>query len=77
MTDTLADALPREIDRITAKRDRWIKMAAEHPEMAIGMNLAIGLMQHEVMQAVRASTEGDTVEMMRCLESLRAYSDDD
>jgi len=77
MTDTLADALPREIYRITAKRDRWIKMAAEHPEMASGMNLTIGLMQHEVMQAVRASAGGDTVEMMRCLESLRAYPDDD
>ena len=27
MTDTLADALPREIKRVSAKRDRWIAMA--------------------------------------------------
>ena len=36
MTDTLTYALPREIARVTAKRDRWIKMAHNHPAMASG-----------------------------------------
>ncbi|QDP60570.1 MAG: hypothetical protein Unbinned338contig1000_63 [Prokaryotic dsDNA virus sp.] len=75
--DTLADALPREIDRIQAKRDRWIKIAAEHPEMASGMNLTIALMQHEIGAAVRAAASGETVQMMASIEALRAYSHDD
>ena len=77
MTDTLADALPREIARVTAKRDRWIKMTADHPEMASGMNFTIALMQHEIMSAVQACASGDVTEMMAALESLRGYSDDD
>jgi len=75
--ETLADALPKEIERITQKRDRWIKMAAEHPKMAAGMNVTIALMQHEIMQAVKASAEGDVARMAASLESLRAYSHDD
>ncbi len=77
MTDTLADALPREIDRVTAKRDRWIKIAADHPEMASGMNITIAFMQNEIMAAVRALASGDVTEMMSAHESLKGYSDDD
>jgi hypothetical protein len=75
--ETVADALPNEIARIGAKRDRWIKMAADHPSLAPGMNITIAIMQHEIMQAVRASTDGDVIEMTRSLEGLKAYSDDD
>ncbi len=75
--DTLADALPKEIERVTAKRDRWIQMAEEHPQMASGMRVSIQIMLHEIEQAIRVSASGDTVEMIRSLESLRGYSDDD
>lgn len=77
MSDSLAEALPKQIERVTAKRDRWIKMAAEHPDVASGMSIAIALMQHEVMQAVRAAATGDVAEMMSAHEALAAYSDDD
>lgn len=77
MAETLADALPRQIERVTAKRDRWIKIAAENPQMAGAMNLTIALMQHEIMAGVRAAASGSVVEMMSAHEALAAYGDDD
>lgn len=77
MTGSIADALPRQIERVTAKRDRWIKMAADHPEMAPGMNITIALMQHEIMNGVRASASGDVAAMLAAHEALAAYGDDD
>ena len=77
MPESLAEALPRQIERVTAKRDRWIKMTHDHPEMARGMNLTIALMQHEIMAGVRAAASGDVAAMMSAHEALAAYSDDD
>ena len=76
MTDTLADALPREIARVSAKRDRWRDMVKDHPEM-LGLVLSIAIMQAEIDAAVRACANGDIIEMFGALESLRGYSDDD
>ena len=77
MTDTLTDALPREIKRIAAKRDRWIAMAKDHPDVGPGMTFTIAIMQAEIDSAVRACANGDAVEMLTALESLKGYSDDD
>jgi len=74
---TLADALPQQIERVSAKRDRWIKMAAETPELAFGMNLTIEIMNHEISGAIRAAASGDVIEMIRAYEALAGYSDDD
>ncbi len=77
MTDTLADALPREIARISAKRDRWRDMMKEHPELGPGMGLTVAIMQAEIDRAVRACASGDVVEMMAAHQALKDYSDDD
>ena len=77
MTDTLADALPREIARVTAKKERWQKMAIEHPDMALGLDFAIAIMQAHIEQAIRTCASGDVVEMMSALAGLKDYSDDD
>ena len=77
MTDPLADALPREIARISAKRDRWRDMMKEHPDLAFGMNLTVAIMQAEIDRAVRACASGDVVEMMAAHQALKDYSDDD
>jgi len=77
MEESLAEALPRQINRVLAKRDRWIQMSAEMPAMAIGMKPAINLMQIEIAQAINAAANGDVAEMMRAHEALAAYSDDD
>ena len=77
MNDSLAEALPKQIERVSAKRDRWIRMASEHPEMAAGMNVTIELMRHEIMAGVHAAASGDVVGMMAAHQALAAYSDDD
>ena len=77
MTDTLADALPREIARVSAKRDRWRDMAQKHPELGLGMQLTINIMQAEINRAIRASCIGDIAEMLAAHQALKDYSDDD
>lgn len=77
MTDTLADALPREIARVSAKRDRWRDMMRDHPELGPGMAFTVAIMQAEIDRAVKACASGDIAEMLHSLESLKGYSDDD
>ena len=76
MTDTLADALPREIARVTAKKERWKGYMRDH-DMGPGMQLSINIMRAEIENAVQACASGDVTKMMAALESLRGYSDDD
>ena len=73
---TLADELPKEIARVSAKRDRWRDMMRDH-NMGPGMQLSINIMQIEIDSAVAALASGDVVQMMQSLESLRGYNDDD
>ncbi len=77
MADTLADALPREIRRVTAKKERWAKMASEHPDMAQGLRLSMSIMQATIDAAVSALASDDIVRMLTALADLRDYSDDD
>ena len=77
MSESLTESLPKQIERVTAKRDRWIKITQDHPEMASGMNIGIALMQHEIMNAVKASASGDVAAMIEAHEALAAYGDDD
>ena len=77
MTDTLADALPREIARVSAKRDRLRDLMKEHPQLTLGMSLTIRIMQAEIDQAIRAYANDDIVEMLTSFASLKDYSDDD
>jgi len=77
MTDTLADALPREIARVTAKKERWQEMARKHPDMAQGMAISIAIMDAEIKGAIQAAANHDTAAMLAALEGLRGYNDDD
>lgn len=76
MTDTVADALPREIARVTAKKERWQAMMKDH-DMGPGMQFSINIMQMEIENAIKAAASGDVVQMMASLQSLKDYSDDD
>ena len=49
MTDTLADALPREIARVSAKRDRWRDMMRDHPDLRPAL-LATARLEHAVRE---------------------------
>jgi hypothetical protein len=74
--ETLADTLPREIARVTAKKERWQGYMRDH-DMGPGMQFSINIMQQEIKSAVRACASGDVVEMMAAHEALKEYSDDD
>lgn len=77
MTDTLAGALPREIARVSAKRDRWRDTMKEYPELSTGMQLSIKIMQMEIDAAVKACASGDVIKMISAYKTLKAYKDDD
>jgi len=77
MDESLADALPREIARVSAKRDRWRDMMRGHPGMLLGMGVAVTIMEAEIARAVKACASGDIAEMMQALQHLRDYDDDD
>jgi hypothetical protein len=73
---TLADALPMEIARVTAKKERWQKMMRDH-DMGPGMQFSINIMQAEIERGVKALASGDITEMLAAHQSLADYSDDD
>jgi hypothetical protein len=75
MSDSLADALPRQIARVSAKRDRWIEMKAEFPELR-EMELTIAIMQAEINRGVMALASGDIVEMLHAHQALKDYDDE-
>ena len=77
MSDTLADALPREIARVTAKKERWLGYMREHPGMAHGMSISVKIMTAEIERAVRALASGDVAKMLEAHEALKGYNDDD
>jgi len=75
MTNSLADALPKEIVRVSAKRDRWRDMMREVGMP--GMALSIRIMESAIQNAVEACASGDVAAMLDAYEFLKDYSDDD
>lgn len=65
-TDTLGDALPREMTRV---RDKVLPAYMAIPEG----RLAANLMRHSLDNARRALAEGDVVAMLTCYEDLKGY----
>jgi hypothetical protein len=65
--DTVGEALPREMARV---RDVVIP-----PYIEIGPagGIALALMRRDLDAAAKAMAEGDTVEMIRCLEALKSW----
>ena len=77
-TETLADALPAQIARVQAKRERWLGYAREMgPQGAAGMAITMQFMQAEINEAAQALASGDVVRMIRAHEALKGYNDDD
>ena len=73
---SLAEALPAQIKRVTAKKERWQDLMREQ-DMGPGMQFSINIMQAEIDRAVAALAGGDVVEMMAAHEALADYNDDD
>lgn len=75
-TITLADALPDQIARVTAKKERWIGYQKDH-NMGPGMQFSINIMGATIQEGVDALASGDVVRMMAAHEALADYNDDD
>jgi len=65
--DTLGDALPQEMARI---RD---KVMPAYVEIGPAGAFALAMMRVDLDAAAKAMAEGDTVKMIRVLQSLREY----
>jgi len=65
MNDTLADALPREMARVQ-------KLLPLYDSIPTGV-FAATMMRADLDAAAKAMANGDTVEMIRRLESLRGF----
>lgn len=69
--------LLNEIERVSAKRQRWLTYSREMPAMAAGMSMGIALMGQAIDSAKTAIAENDTVACISALETLRGYDSDD
>lgn len=81
MTESLATGLPKQIERVAAKRERWLGYQREMEEMrpgsGIGMGLTINIMKAHLDAAHAAIASGDIAQMMSAYQDLADYSDDD
>ena len=67
MTDTLGDALPREMARV-----RDIVMPA-YIEIGPPGQFALMFMRQDLDRATKALAEGDVIETLRCYEKMKEY----
>ena len=76
--DSLPGALTREIERVARKHERWTGYAADMPAPArAGMQISMRLMKGEIDAAKAAMNSGDIAAMMKALQSLKDFNDDD
>lgn len=68
MSDTLGDALPREMARV---RD---EVMPAYLEIGPPGAFALAMMRADLDAAAKAMVEGDVVAMLRCHESLKGYT---
>jgi hypothetical protein len=66
MTDSLADALPREIERVQ-------ELLPLYDAIPTGI-FAATMMRNSIKAANAAMVAGDVVAMIRCYEDLKGYS---
>ena len=71
----LTDELISEVKRVTAKKERWLKMMWEH-DMGPGMQLTINIMQAEIEAAIFYLAHGNVKDRMRSFQTLKDYDDD-
>lgn len=69
-TETLADALPKEIVRVREIQDTF-KSLRGTPNVLVEPQ--IQMMEQDIQAATKAAAAGDTVAMLRYLEELKEY----
>jgi len=68
MSESLAEALPREIDRV-----REIIKEYEDPMLNGAGQFAAAMMKGSIKLAEKAIMEGDVVQMLSCYSTLKEY----
>jgi hypothetical protein len=71
MMGTLATALPNEINRVRELQDEYKSMRGMPNVM---VEPAITMMENSIRDAIAATTGGDVVNMLRCYEDLKGFS---
>ena len=77
MADTVGFELLNEIERVSAKRQRWITLGQQVPGLAPGMSFGLALMKQAIEAGKAAITDNDAVASIAALETLRGYDSDD
>lgn len=76
MVETLGDALPAEIKRVQAQRERWLGYAKDAgPQANFGPMLF--LMQRAIDEGVASLASGDVVRMIAAHQVLKDFDSDD
>lgn len=74
--ESLADALPKEIKRVQAKRERWLEYEREAGPRA-NFKPALFMMQASIDEGVASLASGDVVRMLRAYQDLQDHDDRD
>ena len=74
--------LPRQIERVSAKRERYRVYAKSllgegFPEMAWSLTPVIAVMTHDLDAASAAVASGDVIACILAYQALRDFGDDD
>lgn len=69
---SLAEALPKEIDRVRGIQDQF-KLLRRMPNVIV--ELQIAMMEASIQAAIKAAAEGDVVEMLRSHEDLKSWEE--
>lgn len=73
----VAEALAREIARVSTKRQRWRTMRDEmSADMKIGMTLPLAMMDVELEIACAAAGTNDVLTQTRALKALQDFDDE-
>lgn len=72
MTDTLGDALPREINRV---RDIQSNYKALRGMPNVIVEPQIKMMEFSIQAGIKAAASGDVTEMLRAYEDLKAWEE--
>ena len=76
MTATVGSELLNEIERVSAKRERW-REYSRTLSMAPSFAPGIAMMTLNINQAKQAIQSGDAADFIRVLEALRSYDEND
>lgn len=77
MGESVGSELLNEIERVSAKRERWRGHMAEMGPAGVGMSLSIAMMTNDIEEAKAAILDDDAVRSILSLKALRGYDNND